>query len=41
MEYKQKILKAIITKENFAGEIGDILYVIKVRNTMIMPRDTD
>jgi hypothetical protein len=41
MEYKQKILKAIITKENFAGDIGDILYVIKVRNTMIEPRDTD
>ena len=41
MEYKQKILKAIITKSNFAGEIGDILYVIKVRCTMIEPRDTD
>ena len=41
MEYKKNILKAVITKSNFAGEIGDILYVIKVRNTMIMPRDTD
>ena len=41
MEYKQKILKAIITKENFAGDIGDILYVIKVRNTMITKSDTD
>lgn len=39
--YKQKILKAIITKENFAGEIGDILHVIKVRNTIISKNDTN
>lgn len=41
MEYKKNILKAIITESNFAGDIGDILYVIKVVNTVIDPTDTD
>ena len=41
MKYTQRILKAKITKENFAGEIGDIIYVIKSGGTIISSDDVE